>query len=318
MYPPITLADGSVNVSFSECREQIRFFLTYFDRVKAVGMNHVFGPAGMINLASEELQDLVHRSIISSISPRHVNFAVPGPDYLTADIESVYFGQNSGSDPVWAVAPPRDMISGSATGSINALTLDMLNVLPVPDTGVSIEEVIGFRDENIETLRLLHQRIDEIFAGNYDNPKLALSRMCEPVQDIENYLKKFKFPYFKAKFSVSQFVSASFLEVLFGLVGSAFGIPFGIGSKAAGLFNFTFQDISLARPENSFPKDFQYVFRGRSLDLLCPKLNSYNVQPNIRMPLHTRCVFQCGFPKEKVPERQIDMAGSMSFGNMQR
>lgn len=314
VYPPIKVHHDCIEFDYEECADQTRFFLSYFDRICAVGFG-IRDQFPQMSFASEDLHLLVENKMVIPLPPRQGLFGEPGPHYLTKDMRTVFRAVNHPDGLPWAVAPLSGLRPDESTGVLNALTLRLIDLIPTPTREVPLVEVIRFRNDNIAKLRLVHQRMDEIMLGNPNNVDQAVRRLGDCLQDIEKVLDARDIPYFKASFSASQFLQSASIAGLIALICAKLGMEPDLIALLAGGLQLKGRSSDFPHQNtNVYPKDFEYVFLGRDLGIFDKRLSPPKYEYPIRYVTHINSTFPVGFLKEH-KRFKVDLSESRSMYN---
>ena len=309
LYPPIRIEDEFVKLSTQECRERVRSAILYFDRVAPVSLStppNALLPT--VNFSSEELQLLVIQEVVTPIPMRSVSYGNIGTDYLSDDLEFVFRWANENGNIPWSLGIPIDIRISSGDYAHNSLKIDLLGILPSPSTDIPIPDIIDFRISHETELRNLHWAIDRAFSSSGVDFELAAREISESANIIEERLRKRKFPFLKIDLSISKAIEAGAVVPLSGAFADYIGLPVLLGSALGGLITISSQNSKISNIGNKMPKDYEYIFRGRSSNILSDGRDIGNVRFNFVGSYHQNSSVMSGFLQEIVEEADLDFS----------
>jgi hypothetical protein len=263
MYPPLRLHSAGLNYSFDEGNAVTRFYLTYFERVRAVGLDML--KMSMVRFSSAELHALIESGVIDKFANRIVSTGQNDSQFLSDDISNVTLHSNNEDNGYWAVSSPVGLVcSGNAT-AWNGISLTLRNMLPSPSIDVPIAEIIDFRNKHAAHFARFHTAIDILSLQLTREGKIEIDLFERNMQsicmDIQEIMELNRFPWVRLDISIHRAIEAALVAA--ATAGAiAIGIDPIIAAGAAGLIEVRALRSPLAIINNRIPKDFQYIVHG--------------------------------------------------------
>lgn len=230
------LGNNSFKVTSGLTREDIRFYLMYWDKIVVPTNN-------LIHVGVPDEKDLLDCGAISRPQVRHQG-AFSGNAAATA----IMMGQctitqellkDTSTDWVIHQAGDKLLLPERFSHINNVLRVTLAGALPVPNADVPINEILEFKERRSDELGALHNALDELYIDILKSPdqNLSTQKAFEQLKlDIEN-LNKVSFDWFKLtkKYDISAEFNLNGRDLVIaatsgGLLNGSLGLDMQLGA----------------------------------------------------------------------------------------
>lgn len=230
------LGNNSFKVTSSLTKEDIRFYLMYWDKIVVPTNN-------LIHVGIPDEKHLLECGAISRPQVRHQG-AFSGNTAATA----IMMGQctitqellkDKSTDWVIHQAGDKLLLPERFSHINNVLRVTLAGALPVPNADVPINEILEFKERRSDELGALHIALDELYIDILKSPdqNLSTQKAFEQLKlDIEN-LNKVSFDWFKLtkKYDISAEFNLNGRDLVIaatsgGLLNGSLGLDMQLGA----------------------------------------------------------------------------------------
>ena len=215
-------------------KEELRYYILYWDRVVIPGNNLVY-----IGVPEEEV--LIAANAISR--PRvqfqgayqgdQVTYAILGCQALVAE----KLVQDRSVDWVLHQLGDSLVLPSKFISQCDTIRVALVNVLPVPDEAIPIEEILTFKENRKDELSELHESIDDLYIEVLNSPDKGLAtskavhRFQSAIQNVdktsnERFKKTRKYDFsVELNLNGKDIIAGASAGALFGFFGGGFTVP---------------------------------------------------------------------------------------------
>lgn len=238
---------GSGTLFRSERRlssQELRYFLLYWDRV-------VIPTTNIMHLSLPDEDEMISTGIISrprvTFSGSFNGETIAAAQVLAQTTIAKQLIEND-KNIDWVVHQIGNeiILPSNEVVKQQAIRVDLVNTLPVPDESVAIPDIIEFKERRSDELKQLHQALDNFYLEILASPdpslkaKAVVSNLTNAILDVQNsaserwrITRKFDISA-EINLNLKDILSAAAAGAVFDFYNSLFTIPIGTVVGVAG------------------------------------------------------------------------------------
>lgn len=258
--------------------QELRYFLLYWDRV-------VIPTTNIMHLSLPDEDEMISTGIISrprvTFSGSFNGETIAAAQLLAQTTIAKQLIEND-KNIDWVVHQIGNEIILPSNEIIKqqAIRVDLVNTLPVPDESVAIPDIIEFKKRRSDELKQLHQALDDFYLEILASPdpglkaKAVVSNLTNAILDVQNsaserwrITRKFDISA-EINLNVKDILSAAAAGAVFDFYNSLFTIPIGtVVGVAASLVKVRAKVCSTFEPSKK-KQVFGYISQAHKENLL--------------------------------------------------
>lgn len=147
-------------------------------------------------------------------------------------------------------------------GAVNSIYCRLIDFLPVPHQGVSVGDIITFREDHKDSLRSLGMHIEYlglILANNLQNIEKVIYNLRSDLERLSDAMDKSGLLGGRADFSFSRFLNSGLSSASTAGLSSVLGLSEMLATMIGATIEVSLKKGPYIQAENAFPRAFEYL-----------------------------------------------------------